>query len=102
MAKNTPDPRSMDPDAFFAATRMGFVDHPVDLLKHLVRACAGFFVALFFGCFIGRQLLQFFARPVGKQLLEFYERRRAAILDALNKGEADADVKEANQPSEPY
>ena len=36
------DPRNIDPDDFFAETRMSFGDHIEDLRTHLWRAIKGF------------------------------------------------------------
>src|SRR5213082_2048714 len=86
------DPRSIDPDDFFAETRMSFGDHIEDLRVHLWRAIKGFFFACIFGFFIGKQMLVFIAHPVEKQLQVFYDRRVQGVQQDLASGDSDAQM----------
>ncbi len=84
------DPRNIDPDDFFAETRMSFGDHIEDLRVHLWRAIKGFFFACIFGFFIGKQMLNFIARPVEQQLQKFYDRRVENVEKDLKEGASEA------------
>jgi sec-independent protein translocase protein TatC len=90
------DYRDIDPDDFFADTRMSFGDHIEDLRVHLFRALKGFFIACIFAFAIGKEVLAFIAQPVSDQLQAFYDRRTQKTLDALNNG--DSKVQKANEP----
>jgi sec-independent protein translocase protein TatC len=85
-----------DPDDYFADTRMGFGEHIEDLRTHLMRAVKGFFIAVIFGFFVGKQVLSFIAKPVEEQLTAFYDRRLEETLKKLND---DPDIKRINQAS---
>jgi sec-independent protein translocase protein TatC len=75
----------LDPDDFFADTRMSFGDHIEDLRVHLFRAIAGFIVGLLFGFFLGQPVMHWIAKPVESQLLRFYadrlERKKKELAD---------------------
>jgi sec-independent protein translocase protein TatC len=82
----------------FADTRMTFGEHIEDLRGHLLRAIAGFLVALFFSFFIGPSVLRFISAPVERQLVAFYEVRVSNVEKELNAGEPR--LKELNAPAE--
>ena len=80
------DNRSINPDDFFADTRMSFGDHIEELRRHLIKAGLGFALALVFSFFIGKPVLRFISRPVEKELKAFYDRRLATIQAQLDAG----------------
>src|SRR4051794_15459405 len=92
------DPRNIDPDDFFAETRMSFGDHIEDLRVHLWRAIKGFFVACLLGFFLGSYVLEFIAKPVQDQLEAFYDNRTKKTLVELDE-QGPNKSKEANVPS---
>jgi sec-independent protein translocase protein TatC len=67
--------RNLDPDDFFADTRMSFGDHIEDLRSHLIRAFLGFCVALGISLFFGSYVLEFISYPIEKELASYYDRR---------------------------
>src|SRR5215470_15439799 len=81
------DPRNIDPDDFFADTRMSFGDHIEDLRVHLWRAIKGFFFACLLGFVLGKPVLTFIAKPVEEQLQAFYDRRVESIREEMKKDE---------------
>jgi sec-independent protein translocase protein TatC len=82
----------------FANTRMSFGDHIEDLRVHLIRALAGFVIALCLSFVIGRPVERFIASPVETQLMEFYNRR---VKEAETKlEEEDPTLTKANEPRE--
>jgi sec-independent protein translocase protein TatC len=81
--------KHVDPDDFFAETRMSFGEHLDDLRTHLWRAIKGFFLALFLSFFIGKSVLAFIAAPVEQQLGEFYDRRIRQVEEKLEKNDPD-------------
>lgn len=89
-----------DPDDFFAETRMSFGDHIEELRSHLIKAIAGFLVALIFSFFIGQPVLTIITRPVETQLKAFYNRR----LEQKKKELAQEQATPINKPTEfvPY
>src|SRR5437868_7904103 len=93
------DPRNIDPDDFFAETRMSFGDHIEDLRTHLWRAIKGFVIACVLGFFLGSHVLRFIAKPVEEQLQAFYDRRVEQVKKDLEEG-SDADLQEANKRSD--
>jgi sec-independent protein translocase protein TatC len=72
-----------DPDDFFADTRMTFGDHLEDLRRHLLRAFAGFGVALVISFCIGNNAVEFITRPVKEQLRDYHERRVRKTMQEL-------------------
>src|SRR5438874_1392562 len=84
------DHRDVDPDDFFADTRMSFGDHIEDLRVHLWRAVKGFIIACIFGFMIGKQVLAFIAQPVSDQLEAFYMKRAQDTKSDLEKGDGKA------------
>jgi sec-independent protein translocase protein TatC len=90
------DNRDVDPDDFFAETRMSFGDHIEDLRTHLWRALKGFFFACIIGFAIGKHVLAFIASPVEEQLQAFYDRRLKETMRKLEEG-TDKTVQRANQ-----
>ena len=81
------DSRNIDPDDFFADTRMSFGDHIEDLRVHLWRAIKGFFVACLLGFVLGKPVLAFIAKPVEEQLQAFYDRRVEKVADEIDSDE---------------
>jgi sec-independent protein translocase protein TatC len=97
---SSPRDESNDPDDFFADTRMSFGEHIEDLRTHLWRAIKGFFIALFFSFFIGKQVLAFIAAPVVAQLGEFYDRRVQQVAADLQENREDLVEKNRLMPKE--
>ncbi|MBI1915177.1 MAG: twin-arginine translocase subunit TatC [Planctomycetes bacterium] len=93
------DPRNIDPDDFFAETRMSFGDHIEDLRVHLWRAIKGFFFACILGFFLGPYVLHFIAKPVEEQLQAFYDRRVEDVKRKAIEGN-DTDIRKANEASD--
>lgn len=93
MAKQQPEVR-VDPDDLFSDTRMSFGDHIEDLRSHLLRAVYGFLVAMVFGLFVGKYVLQFIASPVEAELGNYYERfydaKERDLLRDLSKSKIPA------------
>ncbi|MCC6417056.1 MAG: twin-arginine translocase subunit TatC [Gemmataceae bacterium] len=85
-----------DPDDFFSDTRMTFGEHLEDLRTHLWRAIKGFFIAVFFSFFIGKQVLAFIAAPVEEQLVDFYDRRARQVEEDLKR--EDPTLLKKNEP----
>src|SRR5262249_21462539 len=80
--------RDYDPsDDMFADTRMSFGEHIEELRTHLIRAIAGFAIAMVFSFFLGRPVLrQIIIKPVEDQLEAVYDRRyKELIEDAKSK-----------------
>jgi len=92
------DPRNIDPDDFFADTRMSFGDHIEDLRVHLWRAIKGFFFACLLGFVLGKPVLTFIAKPVEEQLQAFYDRRVKEVEREINENDtAFQDVRKASE-----
>jgi sec-independent protein translocase protein TatC len=66
----------VDPDDFFADTRMTFGEHIEDLRTHLIRAIKGFLLAMVVGIALARPVLRFIAAPVERQLYAYWENFR--------------------------
>jgi sec-independent protein translocase protein TatC len=64
-----------DSDDFFADTRMSFGDHIEDLRRHLIRAIAGFAVAVCISFFYGHLALEFITAPIERELEVYYKKR---------------------------
>jgi sec-independent protein translocase protein TatC len=92
------DSRNIDPDDFFADTRMSFGDHIEDLRVHLWRAIKGFLLFCVFGFVIGSHVLRFIAKPVEEQLQAFYDRRVDNVKEEI-KNNQDA-YQDARRPSD--
>jgi sec-independent protein translocase protein TatC len=73
--------RNLDPDDFFADTRMSFGDHIEDLRSHLIRALLGLCVAVGISMFFGHLVLRFISAPIEKELAVYYKTR----MDAARK-----------------
>ncbi len=84
-----------DPEDFFADTRMTFGDHIEELRRHLLRAVAGFVVALFVSFSIGKAAVEFITAPVKTQLAAFHKRRVEKVLTKLR---SDPNFQMANEP----
>ena len=82
----------------FADTRMSFGDHLEDLRTHLIRAIAGFLVAMLFSFIPGYWLLEFIARPVEEEVNRFYDKRVERIAEDLKAG--NSAYEKMNQPRE--
>jgi sec-independent protein translocase protein TatC len=82
----------------FADTRMSFGEHIEELRIHMIRALAGFGIALFFSLFIGHTVLGWIKAPVEKQLKNFYDDRANRALERLKKG--DPHLAKLNEPIE--
>jgi sec-independent protein translocase protein TatC len=80
----------------FVATRMSLGDHIEELRKHLLRALAGFGVALVAGFFLSPWVLHFIAAPVDAALAQFHQRRMDRLVQQLAGG--DPQLNDANQP----
>src|SRR5262249_11673311 len=82
----------VDPDDFFADTRMTFGEHIEDLRTHLIRAIKGFLLAMIVGIAVARPVLHFIAAPVQRQLYSywerFYEEKKRSLMESV---EADRD-----------
>ena len=91
---NRPDPEDM-----FAETRMTFGEHIEELRKHLIRAIAGFLIALILSLFVGQPVLEFIAAPVEHELVSFYNKRAREVLDKL-KDDSDSRLRDLNQPTD--
>jgi sec-independent protein translocase protein TatC len=89
--------RRHDPDDLFADTRMSFGEHIEELRTHLLRAVAGFLVALVLSFSFGSYVLEFIKAPVERELMEFYNRRYQKREAELASGK-DTEHKELNQP----
>ena len=72
----------------FRDTRMTFGEHLEDLRKHLLRAIAGFAVALLISFIPGWTVLQFISAPVEAEINRFYERRTREVAEGLKEGDA--------------
>jgi sec-independent protein translocase protein TatC len=83
-------------DDLFAATRMPLGDHIEELRRHLLRALAGFAVAVVLGFSVSPEVLEFIKRPVENELAQFQERRQQRITKSL--GEGNPELAEANRP----
>jgi sec-independent protein translocase protein TatC len=90
-------PSNVDPDDFFADTRMSFGDHIEELRSHLIRAIAGFFVGMAVSLLLGKMVVDFITAPVEAQLMKFYERRTAKIKQELEEGSKPLDI--LNKPT---
>ena len=82
----------------FADTRMSFGDHLEDLRTHLIRAIAGFMVALLISFIPGYWLLGFIAKPVEEEVNRFYDKRVERMAEDLKAGDPLAE--EMNKPKE--
>jgi sec-independent protein translocase protein TatC len=85
----------VDPDDFFAETRMSFGEHLEDLRGHLWRAVKGFIVALVLSFFFAKTVLGWISAPVEAQLAEFYDNRVKRVTKEL---ESDPALQELNRP----
>ncbi len=92
--------KQIDPDDFFAETRMSFGEHLDDLRTHLWRAFKGFFVAVFISFFLGKQVLAFIAAPVEQQLGEFHARRVRQVAQSLRENDPTLKQKNLLTPQE--
>ncbi len=64
----------IDPDDFFADSRMTFGEHIEDLRTHLIRAIKGFLIAFLLAFIIAKPVLHFIQAPVQRQLVAYWER----------------------------
>ena len=80
-----------DPEDMFAHTRMSLGDHIEELRRHMIRALVGFLVAMVFGFFISKPVLNFINAPVEKELAGDVRtsRRKAAIEKFLSRHPVD-------------
>src|SRR6266511_514607 len=92
--------KQIDPDDFFAETRMSFGEHLDDLRTHLWRAFTGFFVAVFISFFLGKQVLAVIAAPVEQQLGEFHARRVRQVAQSLRENNPTLKQKNLLTPQE--
>jgi Tat protein translocase TatC len=86
---------SSQSEDLFAETRMTFGEHIEDLRRHLIRAIAGFLVALVFSFYPGYYVLEFIKAPVRRQLEAFYANR---AKEALQYRDTNEKLKEVNRP----
>jgi sec-independent protein translocase protein TatC len=82
----------------FEATRMPLGEHIEDLRRCLVRALAGFAVAVALGFYASPAALEFLTAPVVRELDAFQHRRQERVAALLAGG--DAEMVAANQPRE--
>jgi sec-independent protein translocase protein TatC len=79
-----------DPEDLFSDTRMSFGDHIEELRTHLWKAIGGFLIAVVFSFFIGRQVMEFIARPVVHELQvywdRYYAKKHREIIEGLQNG----------------
>src|SRR5215468_11434965 len=85
----------IDPDDYFAETRMSFGDHIEDLRTHLVRAIVGFILGMSIAFLFGNWVQGFITAPVIDQLQRFYDHRVAVILKKLEQG-SDSELEDLN------
>lgn len=95
----TKDYRDIDPDDFFAETKMSFGDHLEDLRVHLLRAVYGFLLCMVIGFVVGKSVLAFIAKPVTKELEAFYERRSKDTRAKQEEG-GDIETEKADEATE--
>jgi sec-independent protein translocase protein TatC len=88
--------RDVDPDDFFADTRMSFGEHIEELRAHLLRALAGFLVGMVVSFAFGSTVVHFITHPVETQLMKFYNRRVERLTRELEQG--DPRLVELNKP----
>jgi sec-independent protein translocase protein TatC len=88
----------LDPDDFFAHTRMSLGDHLEELRGALWRALYGFFIGMIIGFFLAESALKLISRPVEKALNEFHRKRFEKRLKELENQEGA--VAEANRTRE--
>lgn len=78
-----------DPDDFFADTRMSFGEHIEELRRHLLRALAGFAIAVGISFFFGHLVLRLIAAPIERELEVYYTKRlekaKQEYLEQLHK-----------------
>jgi sec-independent protein translocase protein TatC len=87
------DRSQIDPDDFFAETRMSFGDHIEDLRTHLIRALVGFTIALLVSFSFGHLVLEFISAPVEEALGHFYDQRQKNHTDKyLEKAEQTGEL----------
>ncbi len=79
-----------------AATRMPMGDHIEELRRRLLRALAGFAVALVLGFYASPEVLDFIKAPVEKELAHFQQRRQDRIAHDLAEG--NPELAEVNRP----
>src|SRR5947209_7769925 len=85
-------------DDFFAGTRMSLGEHIEDLRRHLLRALAGFVVALCVGFYVCPEVLKIISDPVERELMQFYQRRQDNLARRLAEG--DPQLTEADRERE--
>ncbi len=83
-------------DDLFAGTRMPMGEHLEELRRHLLRALAGFGVAVLLGFSVSPEVLDFLKAPVESELERFHQRRQDRIARRLAEG--DPKLAEANRP----
>jgi sec-independent protein translocase protein TatC len=93
------DRSNLDPDDFFADTRMSFGDHIEDLRTHLIRAILGFCLAVGVSFCFGHWVLEFISAPVERELGHFYDRKADQIKKEYLNGLRDEGKLEP-QPTE--
>jgi sec-independent protein translocase protein TatC len=69
----------------FSETRMSFGEHIEDLRAHLIRAIAGFVVAVIVAFIFAPTVLKFIAAPVEAQLLEYWKRYNQTKRDEITQ-----------------
>src|SRR5262245_9824304 len=84
--------QQMDPDDYFAETRMSFGDHIEDLRKHLLRAVYGFVLGMVLSLFIGKIVLNYIASPVEDQLAAYWDRYNQGKLQEIREAFATGDT----------
>ena len=89
----------IDPDDYFAETRMSFGDHIEDLRTHLIRAIFGFVLGMSVAFLFGRWVQDFITAPVVDQLQKFYDHRVEVVSKRLAEG-TDPDLERLNQWTE--
>jgi sec-independent protein translocase protein TatC len=83
----------IDPEDFFADTRMSFGDHIEDLRTHLKRAGCGLLFALIASMTFGHLALAFISAPVEKALGQYHKRRHEKQKqEYLEKAEKSGDL----------
>jgi sec-independent protein translocase protein TatC len=75
----------IDPEDYFADTRMSFGDHIEELRTHLIRAITGFVIGMLVALIFSSYVFHFITKPVENQLNAFYERRVAREAKRLEE-----------------
>src|SRR5215471_13556100 len=89
----------VDPDDYFAETRMSFGDHIEDLRTHLIRAILGFILGMSVAFIFGRWVQDFITAPVVDQLQKFYDHRVEVVSKRLAEG-SDPELDRLNEWTE--